>query len=47
MDVGGRGVYPKLYPQHLAISEAAVELLAGDHVNGVAVDRSGLRISFQ
>src|SRR3712207_2847989 len=39
MYVWGRGVYTQFYPQSLATSEAAVELLSWDHVYGVLVDR--------
>src|ERR671910_1415241 len=43
MYVRGRGVYTQLYPQSLATSEAAVELLTWDHIYGVLVDLSVLR----
>jgi hypothetical protein len=37
--VRSRGVYTQFYPQSLATSEAAVELLLWDHIYGVPVDR--------
>ena len=46
VDVRGRGVYPQLDPQRLAACQAAVELLARDHIHRVLVDRSVLRIAF-
>src|SRR5215217_2121656 len=39
MYVRSRGVYTQFYPQSLATSEAAVELLLWDHIYGVPVDR--------
>jgi hypothetical protein len=42
MYVRGRGVNTQFYPQSLATSEAAVELLPRDHIYGVPVDRSVL-----
>src|SRR5215204_1896258 len=39
MYVRGRGVYTQFYPQSLATSETAVELLTWDHIHGVPVDR--------